>query len=282
MTDLSSLPRPVVIAEPDYEVILSDRIAGLKARLADRGIEWDTSDLLSDPGRIQAEQEAAEEMRLRTAVNDAYRQTLLYFSEGAALDHLAAFYDVSRMAGETDERLKTRVELAIKGRSTGGPKERYQLIAMSADLRVSWAEPYRTGRSPVIHVAVFSTEADGVASAGLLDLVRSALASSAGQLVNDTIIVEAAVQRVVDLEADIWLLPDADEAVIAQAEAALRAAWLSERRLGRDLTQSWWVARLMMSGVQRVEPVTTGTIDALPAEAIAIGAIKLNLRGRAY
>ncbi len=282
MTDLSSLPRPVVIAEPDYELILSDRIAGLKARLAERGIEWDTSALLSDPGRIQAEQEAAEEMRLRAAVNDAYRQTLLYFAEGVPLDHLAAFYDVSRMAGETDERLKTRVELAIRGRSTGGPKERYQLIAMSADLRVAWAEPYRIGRSPVIHVAVFSTELNGVASAALLDLVRAALTADSGQLVNDTIIVEAAVQRVVDLEADIWLLPDADEAVIAQAEAALRSAWLSERRLGRDLTQSWWVARLMMSGVQRVEPVTTGTIEALPTEAIAIGAIKLNLRGRAY
>ena len=186
------------------------------------------------------------------------------------------------MPGETDDRLLNRVLLAIMGRSTGGPKERYQSIAMSADLRVEWAEPYRIGRSPVVYVAVFSSEADGVASADLLDKVRAALTQAGAQLVNDTIVVQPAVRLVVNLTGDIWILPDADDATVARAVANLRAEWDKEQKLGRDLTMAWVISKLMISGVHDVVLSSNADEVASPTEAIAIGTVALNLRGRAY
>jgi len=55
----------------------------------------------------------------------------------------------------------------------------------------------------------------------------------------------------------------------------LRSAWFSIQALGRDLSLSWWVSRLMIEGVQKVEPINpVQDVVANPQEAIAIGEIK--------
>lgn len=286
--DLSTLPKPTVIQELDHQAIVDRQLQSFltiwnEKRVLFPDLPEYTADMLeSDPFAIENEAESYREMLLRAEINDVFRATLLYFARGGNLDHLAAFYDVVRMPGELDDRLLNRVLLAVMGRSTGGPKERYQFIAMSADLRVEWAEPYRIGRSPVVYVAIFSTETDGVASEDLLAAVRAALTAPGAQLVNDTIVVQQAVRRVVNYVGEVWLLPDADEATVSRAVSNLRSAWESEQKLGRDLTVPWVLSKLMISGVHTVELDSATDEVALPTEAISIGTVSLTLRGRAY
>jgi len=289
--NLTALPKPQIIDEPSYDVILARVVSEFVTlwetlRTDNPSLNlppYDVTMLETDPAVIGMEAESFRESLLRARINDAIRANLLAFARGSDLDHLAAFYDVSRMIGELDDRLVARVILAIQGRSTGGTEPRYKFVAMSADLRVQDAIVYTVGRSPLIHVAVFSTAPDGVAPADLLAIVNAALQNPAVRMVNDTIEVASAVQQVINLAADLWLLPDADVATVARAEANLRTAWESARALGRDLTVSWWTAQLMISGVHKVVPTAPiGDIIAPPASAIALGTITLTNRGRAF
>lgn len=285
--DITTLPAPAVIQEVDYEAILARQKAQFLTEWNALRVTYpelpayDTLSIESDPVGIVTQAESYREMLLLARINEAARARLLAFAVGSDLDQLAAFYDVVRQPNETDTRLKTRVILAIQGRSTGGPKERYKSIVMNADVRVESVEVYRVGRSPLIYVAVYSTEPNGVASEGLLTIVREALENDNVQLVNDEFIVSSAVLNVVNIVANIWLLPDADEATVTRAATALRDAWEVERALGRDLIREWWVSKLMISGVHKVTAVTADVVVP-PSQAASIGTITLNLQGRAF
>jgi phage-related baseplate assembly protein len=285
--DITTLPAPAVIQEVDYEVILARQKAQFITEWNALRVTYpelpayDTLSIESDPVGIVTQAESYREVLLLARINEAARARLLAFAAGSDLDQLAAFYDVVRQVGETDTRLKTRVILAIQGRSTGGPKERYKSIVMNADVRVASVEVYRVGRSPLIYVAVYSTEPNGVASEGLLTIVRAALENDNVRLVNDEFVVASAVLTVVNLVASIWLLPDADEGTVTRAATALRDAWAIEQQLGRDLIREWWVSKLMISGVHKITPVTADVIVP-PSQAAAIGTITLNLQGRAF
>ena len=285
--DLTALPKPAVVQEYEYEAVVTRQKArflaeweALRTALPDLPA-YDTLKLETDPAAISIQAESYREILLLARINEAARARLLAFATGSDLDQLAAFYDIMRMPGENDTRLKTRVVLAIQGRSTGGPKERYKSIAMNSDIRVESVEPYRVGRSPLIYVAVFSSEPGGVASADLLSNVRAALNDDNVRLANDEFVVASAVLNVVNLAADVWLLPDADDATVGRATTALREAWLVEQALGRDLIREWWVSKLMVAGVHKVTPATADVVVP-PYEAVTIGTIELNLRGRAY
>jgi phage-related baseplate assembly protein len=291
MIDLTTLPAPRVIEELDYEAIVSRQNADFKARwaavrAANPTLSLPTYDVLmleTDPPVIINQAESYRETLFRQRVNEAIQAYMLPFSEGSDLQMLAAFYDVSKLAGETDERLRARVILAIQGRSTGGTAARYKSVAMTADVTVADAVVYTVGRSPIVHVAIFSTDPDGVASTQLLSTVNAALQAPDVRMVNDTIVVASAVRIVVNVVADVWLLPDADDATLTRAEASLRSAWAATSSLGRDFVPSWWSAKLMIEGVQRIEPVTPiGAIIVPAAEAISIGSITLNLKGRDF
>ncbi|CDZ43098.1 Baseplate assembly protein J [Neorhizobium galegae bv. officinalis] len=289
--DLTTLSAPTVIEELDNEQIIARQKALFAqlwevVRVANPLLDlppYDVAMLETDPIVIGNEGESYRETLLRARINEAARANLLAFARKGDLDHLAAFYDVLRMLGEEDDRLVARVILAIQGRSTGGTEPRYKFIAMSADLRVQDAIVYTVGRSPLIHVAVFSTAPDGVAPSDLLAIVNAALQNPDVRMVNDTIEVASAVQQVVNLAADIWLLPDADVATVSRAETNLRTTWAAARALGRDLTVSWWTAQLMIPGVHRVAATSpVGDAIAPPASAISIGTVILTNRGRAF
>lgn len=287
--DLTALPPPQIIVEVNYEAIVARQNAAFQSEWAVlRGLypelpDYDVSMLETDPAVVVNQAESYREATLLAAINDAARARLLAFATGSDLDQLAAFYDVVRQPGELDTRLKTRVILAIQGRSTGGPKERYKSVVMNADIRVDSVEVYRVKPSPLIYVAVYSTEPNGVASADLLAKVRTALTDEDVQLVNDIFIVSSAVLTVVNLAFDIWLLPDADDATVSRAITALRNSWATEQALGRDLIREWWVSRLMISGVHKVAATApTADVIAPPSEALAIGTITATPRGRAF
>lgn len=241
----------------------------------------DTLHLPSDPGRKIIEMAAYVEAALRARVNDAARSNLLFYSQGSDIDHLAIFHDVLRMYGEADDAVKSRTILAIAGRSTGGPKERYEAIARAADVRVKRAHAYRIGRDPTIHVAIWSTDNAGQADEALLAKVRAALESPAHGLVCDIFNVRAAVFIATDITLDVWLLPDALESILDAIPGAVTSAWANETGMGFDLAAEWVQARAMIAGVQRAR-MTSVEIVAQPYQAVSIRSVTPVYRGRAY
>ena len=281
--DLAALPVPEIIETLSYEAILATRKQKFLELCIARGIDYATLDLESDPGAILLQESSYEEIVLRARGNDIAREAYLYFAEGASLEHLAAFYDVTRLAGEKDERLKVRTILAIQGRSTGGTRARYKGIAMGASLRVADVEVYTIGIDPTVRFAVFATDNNGVADASLLQIVRDAVNADDARMVNDTIVVASAVVQVVDVVADVWLLPGASETILSTVAADLPGQWVAEGGLGRDLADAWLVSRIMVAGVQRaVITAPVPDIVVAPYTAVRIGTVTLNLRGRDF
>lgn len=281
--ELANLPAPSLVEELSYEARLALFQARLAAAFAAAGIDYDVTDLETDPAQILLQVAAYQDVLLRQRVNEAVRGTLLPYATGPDLDILAQFYDVSRQSGEADKRLRERVVLAIRGRSTGGTEPRYRAIAMGADLRVADASVYTEGRDPTVKIAIYSTENAGLASASLIQAVQAAIDAPSARMVNDRVVVLAAVRQVVNVAAKVWLLPETSAAITDAMASALRAAWEREIVLGRDVTLSWLISRLMIDGVQRVEveaPLTD--IVMPPYQAAALGSISLAVAGRDY
>lgn len=283
MTVLSSLPAPVVLESLDYEAILAELIADASARFAAAGVAYEVGQLETDPVVIVLQAAAYREVLLRGRVNDAaVRANLIAFASGADLDHQAAFYGVARLEGEGDEALRERVVLAIHGRSTAGPEERYAYIARSADVRVKEVAVYRVDGGPHIRVAVRSNDNEGVPTQDILEAVEAAVTAKGVAVVSDDIEVVSGVTAIVDVAAKVWLLPDAPKAVFDALEAHLRSAWDQESSMGFDLNPSWIKARLHVAGVARVEMVTpTEPVVVDDSQAVALGEITLEFAGRA-
>ncbi|MBX8827772.1 baseplate assembly protein, partial [Ochrobactrum sp. SFR4] len=117
--ELAILPKPEIIEELDFEAILKRMLDKLRANYQNSGLAYTVERLRYDPQIIQLETASYSEMLLRQRINEAVRSQMLPFAYGGDLDILAAFYDVNRMFTESDERLRTRIVLAIQGRSTG-------------------------------------------------------------------------------------------------------------------------------------------------------------------
>ncbi len=291
MIDISTLPAPQIIEELDHEAIVS-RQNGLfqqkwaEVRAANPGAglpAYDVVLLETDPPVILNEAEGYRETLMRQRVNEAIQAYMLPLATGADLDMLAAFYDVTRLVGESDERLRSRVVLEIQGRSTGGTAPRYKARVMAADVRISDAIVYTVGRSPLIHIAIFSTDPNGVASPELLAIADAAVQPLDFKMVNDTIVTETAVRTVVNIAYDAWLLPDADAATLERGKMNLRTAWATENTLGRNLVLEWWKSKVMIAGMYKVTPISpVGDVVVSPNQAISIGTITATLRGRDF
>lgn len=282
MADLAStLPAPGVIEQIAYETILGDLVEDANARFAAAGIDYDVGALETDPVKIVLEAAAFREMLLRARVNDAARANLVAFAIGGDLDHLAAFYDVERLAGESDAALRERVILAITGRSTAGPRDWYRAAARRASVRVKDAAVYRVGLGPDIRVAVLATDNFGEADEALLTAVRNVVTSDSVRVISDRIEVVAATSATVDVAADIWLLPDTPQTVFDGLEAGLRAALATQGGLGFDVTRSWLVATLHRPGVHKVV-LTAPAADAVVGDnaAAKLGTVALTYKGR--
>ncbi len=163
----SPLAKPAVIEQLAFETILAELMADAVARFAAAGIAYDVGNLEFDPVKIVLEAAAYRETLLRARVNDAARANLLSFAAATDLDHLAGFYDVVRLDGETDTALRERVVLAIQGRSAAGPEERYASIARAVDPRIVDVRVYRVAGGPALEVALLTSDNNGVPDAAL-------------------------------------------------------------------------------------------------------------------
>ncbi len=275
---LTRLGTPNVVSPVDFEASLKALRDDLVARFPSLA---SVVDLESEPSQILLQVVAYREMLLRAHVNDAARQSNSYlFATGSTLDYHAAFYDLERLAGETDRALRERIRLAILG-GYSGTAQRYKLVALSSSPEVENAVVWRDDPNPVVKVAVRSTAVGGIASPALLATVAAALNDPQVKMVNDTIEVLSATTMTVNVVADVWLLPTAATSIIADLQNSLAETWDAQSAIGFDLTLSWLTSRLMQAGVQNVEitsPATDIVVD--PHEGVAIGTVTLNFIGR--
>ncbi|MBF0305779.1 MAG: baseplate J/gp47 family protein [Alphaproteobacteria bacterium] len=277
--DLSSLPPPQVVEPLDFETIKASMIADLKARAAATGVPF-TALLESDPAIKLIEACAYRELILRGRINDAAKANLLAFAGGTDLDHLAGFYGVSRLGGESDAAMRLRLQQRIQGWSTAGGVAHYRYWALSASAMVKDAAV----SSPIagqVRIAVLSTEGDGTPDEALLNAVRAMVGRDDVRVLTDAVEVVAASILPVEVAARIWLYPDTPDDVFAAVVGAFPAAVDAARGLGWDMTLSWIVSRLHVGGVHKVElDAPTATVTAGPDQCVALGGFVATMEGR--
>ncbi len=280
-TPIDTLPLPNVIETLDYETILAERVDDLKARFLAKGIDWDVDTLETDPIMIALEASAYRETVMRARINDAARANLLAFARLADLEHLAAFYDVTRLAGESDSRLLLRTQLTIIGRSPGGTIERYKAIVMGVSIRVRDVEVWRTATDPTVRVSVLTNEGDGEADAALLAEVDAALLNPSHGVTSDRFAITSAVKTTVDVALEVRLEANSSKSILTDLPDLIAADWTAESLLGLDLTKSWLIAHAMRAGVTRVDVMSPDEdVEVDKSEAIAIGTITIIDGGR--
>ncbi|MER9003333.1 baseplate J/gp47 family protein [Mesorhizobium sp. M0862] len=273
---LEGLPVPAIIASLSYEEIRQNTIN----KLVD--IDPSYSALLeSDPAIKVIEASSYNDLVLRERANDVAKANLLFFAKGSDLDHLAAFYDVLRLIGETDSALRSRTILAIQGRSTGGTEERYKFIARTADVRVKDVAVYQVNGGPKLRVALLSSVNGGATDDPMLAAVAAAVTAPAVRAINDVIEVVSATQAPQNIVLNVWLLPNAPLAIIDSMETLIRSAWFDESGIGFDLNPSWIAARVHIPGVSKVEVVTPAApVVAGDNQAALIGTVTVHFVGR--
>lgn len=282
LSTLEGLPTPQAITVTSE----ADALAAIKAVFIDLATSYGLDvtgiiDLEGEPGSIQLQVGAFREVLYRAAINDAVKANLLAFAAGADLDHLAAFYDVIRLTGETDARLRARTVVAISGRSTAGSEDWYKSAAFRASIRVKDVAVYRVGTGPDIRIAVLATDNFGEPDAALLAGVNNEVQKNSVRVISDRVTVVSATSATVNVAADIWLLPTTPITVFDSLETLLRQAMAEEGGLGFNVTRSWLTAKLQAPGVQRVSltvPVTDTTVD--DGAAVKLGTVTLTFKGR--
>ena len=275
LLDLNSLPAPQVVEPLSFEALFQTKLGTLLELMPSF-----SALLESDPAIKLLEAGAYDEINLRQRINDAARARLLAFATGSDLDQLGAFYGVTRLSGETDDGMRTRVREAIMGRSAAGTAAQYRFAALSVSTEVADAA-VDSPIGGVVRVSVLSSLGDGTPSQALLDLVAASITSTSVRALCHTVQAVAAESVTVNITANIWLTKTAPQAVFDGLEANLRAVFATVSGLGRNLAPSWIISQLQQGGVQRVE-LSAPTSQAVVAanQFVRLGTITMTLAGR--
>ncbi|EOZ0908387.1 baseplate J/gp47 family protein [Klebsiella pneumoniae] len=264
--DLSQLPKPTIIEELDFEIILAEVKAVMVAAFpADQQAAVAAAlGLESEPLNIIAQAMAYRELLLRQRINEGAAACMLSHSTGDDLDNIAANMDTERLTitaatdttdavMESDEALRLRAQAAFEGMSVAGPSAAYEYFARSASGQV--ADARATSPSPAeVVVAVLSTEGDGTASAALLAAVAAAVNDEEVRPLGDRVTVQSAEIVEYKIDATLYLYPGPESEPIINAAMASLKAFLADndKKIGRDIVRSAISAALHVQGVQRV------------------------------
>lgn len=290
--DLSTLPSPVLVAQPDFETRLASKLARLLAQMPAFSALVE-----SDPAMLLLEADSYDELVLAQAFNDAARSLLLAFARGPNLDQLGALMDVTRLlvkpatgtteaVMETDTAYRQRIQLAPHRFSVAGPELAYVYHARSAhgdvaDVKAFAPKPADIqalvlqvlsdhGAGPLlvadmadalatadwpgdVRVAVLSSTGTGVPSAEVIAAVDTALQGDVRPM-TDNVSVQPAELVDLAIEARLWVFAGPDQGLIlSTANTALDAHLADIRKLDRDVARSAIIAALHVGNVQRVE-----------------------------
>ena len=261
--DLTKLPAPQIIEEPEFETILEE----MRADLRRRAPGFTAGQLESDPAVKLLEALAYREMLLRARINRAARAVMLAHASGSDLENIAALFGIRRQVVdegdpealpprapvyESDGRLRQRTQSALESLSTAGPVGGYIHHALSAstevrDVAVSSPAPGR------VRVAVMSTADDGQPSSQLIETVRRALSHEDVRPLTDTVEVVAAGRITTTVVGALTLYrgPQSEMAAAA-AKESLTAFLAKQKRLGEPITIDGLHAALRVEGVKKI------------------------------
>jgi phage-related baseplate assembly protein len=275
LNDLASLPTPAVIESLSFETIFSELQAEFQSRYPDY-----SALLASDPAVKLLEVAAYREVLLRNRINAAAKASLLAFATGSDLDHLAAFYGVTRLTDESDEALRLRTRQRIIGFANAGGAAHYRYWALSAspevaDVEVDSPEPGR------VRISVLAKGEEQTVSNAVLDAVRAVVLRDDIRVLTDTVEVVPAELMPVAVYARLWLYPDAPLETLAAIQAVFASTLAACAGLGWDLTRSWIVGQLQRAGVHKVELLSPTTdIRVAANQAVSLLSLNLDFAGR--
>lgn len=243
----SAFPAPSVVETLDFEAILAEMKADVLQRYPEAA---EVLALESEPLVKLMEAFAYRELLYRARVNDAARAHLLAYATGTDLDHIAAMFGLTRQSGESDDRLRLRVQLRIAALAAQGTKEHYELVAMSASLNVRAA--FATQQAPGhVHVVVWLHDL----SLGTTAQVIEALNAENARMLGVVVTVGVATPRPIHVHAKIWRTTSASPQLLEQLRTLLAVNLSATAALGRGVARSWITTLLHVDGVAAVEYV---------------------------
>ncbi|MCB2048567.1 MAG: baseplate J/gp47 family protein [Novosphingobium sp.] len=271
--DLSLLPPPEVVEQLDYEAILAEMLADLRARdpVFDALVE-------SDPVYKILEVAAYRELLIRADFNDGCRSLLLAYATGAALDHIGSRKGVVRLTldpgdaeavppvpptYESDEDFRRRIQLAPEGFTTAGSEGSYIFhgLGASADVKDIQAVSPDPGE---VTVYVLGQEGDGTADGALLDTVEAALTAENVRPLTDSVTVLSADVTGYTIEAQLTIYPGPDAEVVRLAALeAVTAYAFSVHRLEYDVRRSGLFGALHRAGLVQNVALTEPAADLI-------------------
>jgi len=212
--DLSKLPAPNVIININYEDILQE----WKNKVLELDPNLSTAlSLESEPLVIDGQATAYQFMLLYQKINESAKSVMLAFSSGANLDHLAALFKTVRLTDETDDRLRTRTQMALEAITTAGSRGSYEYHALSTSNLVKDVDSYSPGQGAVV-VTVLSTNNEGIADSALISQVTIALNEENVRPISDKrLIVQKANIIEYEIEATIKVGSGADYSLVLNA-----------------------------------------------------------------
>lgn len=278
-------PSSLDIIEPlSYDAIYARRKASFISLWPENEQQkWrDVLELESEPVVKLLQESAYLELLLRARINDVARSNLLTSARNNDLNNLASFYGVERLAHENDDEFRNRIRERIRASSTAGPKEHYRYHALSADPTI--ADVYIDSARPgLVNIAIIAKNEQNeliAASESLIAKVKAHLSQEHIKVLTDTLDIKGATVRTLDIEANVWLLPQVAANELEKIKAHLRRQAKQEMQLGRSLTQSWLIKTLHTENVQRIELIQPQSdINIAHHEAVDIDQITLHLAG---
>ncbi|CAH9055010.1 hypothetical protein PSECIP111951_01154 [Pseudoalteromonas holothuriae] len=299
--DLSKLPDPNIIESLSFEAIYEAR----KVRFVELAPEYAQAlELESDPLTVWLQVESYQELLLRQRINQAAQSNLLAFATGADLEHLGAFYGVERVVNEQDDDYRQRIRNNTIASSTAGSAEHYRNHAINAapneiaDVSVTSKRDgmITNEHNGKVMVTVLEKQVldnqtlgktpapesqDDTPSQTVVEQVAGKVLDDAVKMLTDSVTVQAAELKKIDVEADIYLQPNTSIDVFNELESLLREAWRNEAKLDWDLAPSWISAQLHKGGVSYVDIKQPAELINISPEQCAVPKnIQLTLRVR--
>ncbi|MFQ2432713.1 baseplate J/gp47 family protein [Aeromonas caviae] len=248
--NMSALPAPQAVEELDFETIFAEQ----KAWVIN---QWPhlapALELESEPLTVLLQAWSYRELIWRARLNDALKASMLAWAQGDDLLNLAAFFDLEKAEGETDDQLRARCTLSLRALSTAGPEDSYRYHAIATDPAAIKDADAQNGGAGVVNVAVLARAGNGTPSAALLAKVRTRLNHKTIRPLTDTVSVIPAhiVPVVIDYQIILPGLPD-DEHSLNVARQRLADYCATTNIIGGTITIADIYASLKNAGISNV------------------------------
>ncbi|MEI4927900.1 baseplate assembly protein [Aeromonas caviae] len=248
--NMSALPAPPAVEELDFETIFAEQ----KAWVIN---QWPhlapALELESEPLTVLLQAWSYRELIWRARLNDALKASMLAWAQGDDLLNLAAFFDLEKAEGETDDQLRARCTLSLRALSTAGPEDSYRYHAIATDPAAIKDADAHNGGAGVVNVAVLARAGNGTPSAALLAKVRTRLNHKTIRPLTDTVSVIPAhiVPVVIDYQIILPGLPD-DEHSLNVARQRLADYCATTNIIGGTITIADIYASLKNAGISNV------------------------------